>query len=58
MSKNPDKTTPATANAGTEQNIAADVDEVMRKYDRLQRGRGAESRLPAEIWGFLSGAAV
>lgn len=34
MSKNPDKTTPATANAGTEQNIAADVDEVMRKYDR------------------------
>ena len=39
MSKNPDKTTPATANAGTEQNIAADVDEVMRKYDRESNTR-------------------
>lgn len=39
MSKNPNKTTPATANAGTEQNIAADVDEVMRKYDRESNTR-------------------
>ena len=39
MSSNPDKTTPATANAGTEQNIAADVDEVMRKYDRESNTR-------------------
>ena len=39
MSKNPDKTTPATANAVTEQNIAADVDEVMRKYDRESNTR-------------------
>ena len=39
MSKNPDKTTPETANAGTEQNIAADVDEVMRKYDRESNTR-------------------
>ena len=39
MSKNPDKTPPATANAGTEQNIAADVDEVMRKYDRESNTR-------------------
>jgi len=39
LSKNPDKTTPATANAGTEQNIAADVDEVMRKYDRESNTR-------------------
>ena len=39
MSSNPDKTTPVTANAGTEQNIAADVDEVMRKYDRESNTR-------------------
>ena len=40
MSNPKEKTTPATANANTEaQNIAADVDEVMRKYDRESNTR-------------------
>ena len=38
MSKTPDKNTPATANDDA-QNIAADVDEVMRKYDRESNTR-------------------
>ena len=38
MSQTPDKNTPATANDDA-QNIAADVDEVMRKYDRESNTR-------------------
>ena len=38
MSQTPDKNTPATA-SGDAQNIAADVDEVMRKYDRESNTR-------------------
>ena len=38
MSQTPDKNTPATANDNA-QNIAADVDEVMRKYDRESNTR-------------------
>ncbi len=38
MSKTPDKNTPVTANDDA-QNIAADVDEVMRKYDRESNTR-------------------
>ena len=38
MSQTPDKNTPATANDEA-QNIAADVDEVMRKYDRESNTR-------------------
>ena len=38
MSQTPDKNTPATASDDA-QNIAADVDEVMRKYDRESNTR-------------------
>jgi len=38
LSQTPDKNTPATANDDA-QNIAADVDEVMRKYDRESNTR-------------------
>lgn len=38
MSQTPDKNTPVTANDDA-QNIAADVDEVMRKYDRESNTR-------------------
>ena len=38
MSQIPDKNTPATASDDA-QNIAADVDEVMRKYDRESNTR-------------------